>query len=104
MRRGRLRLLAQRLDFTRGRLTFAGELKQELDFVGETRAGDVTAQIAVKGPAVEPTFAFTSQPRSAAGRNAVADHVPEASGGLRKNAQAPRLALGFFLQSVIPQQ
>jgi translocation and assembly module TamB len=62
MRRGRLSLLAQRLDFTRGRLTFSGELTPELDFVAEARAGDVTAQIKVTGPATEPAFAFTSQP------------------------------------------
>ena len=62
MRRGRLSVLSQRLDFTRGRLTFSGELSPELDFVAETRVGDLTAQIAVSGQASQPTFAFTSQP------------------------------------------
>ena len=62
MRRGRLSVLSQRLDFTRGRLTFSGELSPELDFVAETRVGDLTAQITVSGQASQPTFAFTSQP------------------------------------------
>lgn len=62
LRRGRLNVLTQRLDFSRGRLTFAGGLIPELDFVAETRAGDVTARIIVSGPADQPSFAFTSQP------------------------------------------
>ena len=47
-------MLSQRLDFTRGRLTFSGELSPELDFVAETRVGDLTAQIAVSGQASQP--------------------------------------------------
>jgi translocation and assembly module TamB len=62
LRRGRLSVLTQRLDFSRGRLTFVGGLVPELDFVAETRASDVTARILVSGPADEPAFAFTSQP------------------------------------------
>lgn len=62
LRRGRLSVLTQRLDFSRGRLTFAGGLIPELDFVAETSAGDVTARITVSGPADQPSFAFTSQP------------------------------------------
>ena len=62
LRRGRLSVLTQRLDFSRGRLTFAGGLIPELDFVAETSAGDVTAKIIVSGPADQPNFAFTSQP------------------------------------------
>ncbi|WP_439498773.1 translocation/assembly module TamB domain-containing protein [Bosea sp. (in: a-proteobacteria)] len=62
MRRGRLSVLSQRLDFSRGRLTFAGGVIPELDFVAETRASDVTARILVTGPADQPAFAFTSQP------------------------------------------
>lgn len=63
LRRGRLQVLGQRLDFSRGRVTFADALTPELDFVAETRAGDVTAQIIVTGPADQPAFAFTSQPQ-----------------------------------------
>ena len=63
MRRGRLSLIGQRLDFTRGRLTFAGEITApDLDFVAETKAGDITARVAVSGPANQPAFAITSEP------------------------------------------
>jgi translocation and assembly module TamB len=62
LRRGRLSVLSQRLDFSRGRLTFAGGTMPELDFVAETRASDVTARIIVSGPADQPVFAFTSTP------------------------------------------
>ncbi len=62
LRRGRLSVAGTRLDFTRGRLTFAGDLTPELDFLAETRAGDVTARIGVTGSAREPQFAFTSDP------------------------------------------
>ncbi len=62
LRRGRLQLLSQRLDFTRGRLTFAGDLDPQLDFVAQTRAADVTASINVSGSAAEPRFTFSSQP------------------------------------------
>ena len=63
LRRGRLELVGQRLDFSRGRLTFAGSLTTpELDFAAETKAGDVTARVAVTGPADAPQFALTSDP------------------------------------------
>ena len=63
MRRGRLSLVGQRLDFSRGRITFAGDLAQpDLDFVAETKAGDVTARVAVSGPASQPVFALSSDP------------------------------------------
>lgn len=91
MRRGRLSLLAQRLDFTRGRLTFSGELTPELDFVAETRAGDVTAQIKVTGPATEPAFAFTSQPDLPQDEVLSRIMFQKASGGLSA-AQALQLA------------
>ena len=60
--RGRLDVLGTRLDFSRGRMTFSGDLMPELDFLAETKAGDVTVQVAVTGPATQPEFAFTSQP------------------------------------------
>ena len=62
LRRGRLQLLTQRIDITRGALTFAGGLTPQLDFTAETTAADVTAQIAVTGPAAQPSFSFTSTP------------------------------------------
>ncbi len=62
LRRGRFDLLGQRINLTRGRLDFAGELTPNIDLVAETRAGDVTARIAVEGPAASPTFAISSSP------------------------------------------
>ncbi|MFH6786241.1 MULTISPECIES: translocation/assembly module TamB domain-containing protein [Methylobacterium] len=63
MRRGRIQIVGQRLDFTRGRLTFAGDLTApDLDFLAQSQAGDVTAKIAVTGPANQPDFALTSEP------------------------------------------
>ncbi|WP_296574851.1 translocation/assembly module TamB domain-containing protein [Phreatobacter sp.] len=63
MRRGRLSLLTQRLDFTRGRLTFGGgDLIPDLDFVAETRATDITASIGITGRATEPEFTLSSTP------------------------------------------
>jgi translocation and assembly module TamB len=62
LRRGRLDLLGQRLDFRRGRLDFTGDLTPSLDFLAETQAGEVTARIAVTGPANAPTFALSSTP------------------------------------------
>jgi translocation and assembly module TamB len=62
LRRGRLSVLSQRLDFSRGRLTFTGGTMPELDFVAETRASDVTARVIISGPADQPSFAFTSNP------------------------------------------
>ena len=63
MRRGRLSVVGQRLDFTRGRLTFGGELTApDLDFTAETKAAEVTARIAVTGPANQPNFALSSEP------------------------------------------
>ena len=63
MRRGRLSVVGQRLDFTRGRLTFGGELTApDLDFTAETKAAEVTVHIAVTGPANQPKFALSSDP------------------------------------------
>jgi translocation and assembly module TamB len=62
LRRGRLVVLTQRLDFSRGRLLFQGSPIPDLDFVAETRAGGVTARVNVTGPANAPTFAFNSDP------------------------------------------
>lgn len=62
LRRGRLTVIGTRLDFTRGLLTFTGDLTPELDFVAETNAGEVTARVSVTGSAREPQFAFSSDP------------------------------------------
>jgi translocation and assembly module TamB len=62
LRRGRLDILGQRLELTRGRLDFAGDLVPTLDLVAETRAVDITARIAVTGPAASPEIAISSDP------------------------------------------
>lgn len=63
LRRGRLAVIGQRLDFTRGRVTFGGAIAApDLDFVAETKATDITARIAVSGPADSPVFAISSDP------------------------------------------
>jgi translocation and assembly module TamB len=62
LRRGTLQVATQRIDMTSGKLSFTGGLTPELDFVASTTAGDVTAKVAVGGPANAPVFAFTSSP------------------------------------------
>lgn len=62
LRRGRLDLIGRRIDLVRGRLDFTGDLTPSLDLLAETQAGDVTARIAVTGPASQPEFAFSSSP------------------------------------------
>ncbi len=63
LRRGRISVVGQRLDFTRGRLTFGGELTTpDLDFEATTKAADVTARVVVTGPASQPVFALSSEP------------------------------------------
>jgi translocation and assembly module TamB len=63
MRRGYLSVAGQRFDFSRGRLTFGGELSTpDLDFMAETKAAEVTARIAVTGPANQPNFVLSSDP------------------------------------------
>ena len=62
LRRGTFQVLTVRLDFTRGRLSFTGDLTPELDFAATTNAGGAAIQVAVTGPANSPSFAFTSTP------------------------------------------
>ena len=62
LRNGRLQIVSSRLDFTRGRLTFAGDLTPELDFLASTSAGGATIGVAVTGSASDPAFEFTSSP------------------------------------------
>ena len=63
LRRGRFSLLTQRLDFTRGKITFGGaDVVPDLDFVAETRAAEVTARIAISGRATDPEFTLSSSP------------------------------------------
>lgn len=62
MRRGRLTIIGQRLDFTRGRLSFSGDMVPELDLLAQTQAGGVVASVAVTGPANKPAFTLSSSP------------------------------------------
>ncbi|WP_152044664.1 translocation/assembly module TamB domain-containing protein [Aureimonas psammosilenae] len=62
LRRGRLVILNKRLDFQSGTLSFTGDLIPLLDFVATSDTGDVTVQVAVTGPANDPSFNFSSSP------------------------------------------
>jgi len=62
LRRGKMQLLTQRIDITRGKLSFTGGLAPQLDFTAETTAADITARIGVSGPAASPAFTFSSTP------------------------------------------
>ena len=63
LRRGQIDMLTQRLNFSRGRITFKGDTIPDLDFLSATTAGGVTAKVAVTGRADEPVFALTSEPQ-----------------------------------------
>ena len=63
LRRGQINMLTQRLEFSRGRLTFFGDLMPELDFVAATSAGGVTAKVSVTGHADAPVFQLSSEPQ-----------------------------------------
>jgi translocation and assembly module TamB len=62
LRRGRLLVLGQRIDFDEGSLQLVGNLDPQLHFVAETTSGDVTAIITVEGRASAPEINFTSEP------------------------------------------
>lgn len=63
MARGRIEVLGRRFEFTRGRLTFTGDLVPVLDFEASTRTSQVTAIVNVDGPADDPVITFTSNPQ-----------------------------------------
>ena len=60
--RGRLNLLGKRLDFTRGRLGFAGSVVPILDLAASSQSGSTTVTVLITGPADAPRFSFTSSP------------------------------------------
>ncbi|TPE51471.1 translocation/assembly module TamB domain-containing protein [Amaricoccus solimangrovi] len=62
LRRGRLSILNQRLDFDEGSLTLVGNLDPQIHFVASTESEDVTAYITVEGSATAPEIKFTSDP------------------------------------------
>jgi translocation and assembly module TamB len=59
---GKLVVLGKTLTFTKGNLSFNGDLAPVLDFAAEIQASDITAQVGISGPAAAPVFAFKSQP------------------------------------------
>jgi translocation and assembly module TamB len=62
LQRGTLQVATARLDFSRGKLAFTGDLTPELDFVANTNSGGAAITVSVNGPADNPNFAFTSSP------------------------------------------
>ncbi len=62
LRRGKFALAGQTLELVRGSLSFDGTLTPELDFLAQTQAAGVTAQIAVTGEASSPAIAISSRP------------------------------------------
>jgi translocation and assembly module TamB len=62
LRNGGIDLAGQRIDLVRGIVTFQGDVTPTLDFVAQTQAAEITAQIAISGRANEPSFSITSQP------------------------------------------
>lgn len=62
LRRGRLTILAKRLAFTRGAISFSGSLTPYLDLAADSQAGTTTVTVLVRGPATDPEFTFESSP------------------------------------------
>jgi len=62
LRRGRLNILTQRIDFTEGELTLVGDLDPRINLVARSQSGDVTAFVTVSGRVSDPEITFTSQP------------------------------------------
>jgi translocation and assembly module TamB len=88
---GKMAVLGKTLTFTKGNLSFSGDLTPELDFAAEMQAADITAQIAINGPAAAPVFAFTSQPELPQDEILSRVLFQKASGSL-STAQAMQLA------------
>lgn len=64
LRQGRssITVIGKRLNFTRGQVGFAGDLDPTLDFLAETPAKGITAQVVITGNASRPKIEFTSNP------------------------------------------
>ena len=62
LRRGRLLVLGQRIDFDEGSLQLIGNLDPQIHFVAETQSGDVTAIVTVDGRVSAPRITFSSDP------------------------------------------
>ena len=62
LRRGRILILGQRIDFDEGSLQLVGNLDPQIHFVAETRSQDVTAIVTVSGRVSSPEISFSSEP------------------------------------------
>ena len=62
LRRGRLEILARRLEFSRGTIGFGGGLVPSLDLTAGTTAGSTEISVTVAGLASNPTVNFASSP------------------------------------------
>ncbi len=62
LQHGTIAALGKTLTFSKGKVTFSGDLMPEVDFAAQIAAPDITAQIAVTGPATAPKFKFSSIP------------------------------------------
>jgi len=64
LRRGTIDVIGQRIEFTRGIVTFTGgdKIDPDLDLVAETTTSSVTAIVTVSGTASNPTISFSSSP------------------------------------------
>ena len=60
MIRGRLDVVGQRIDLTRGRVQLVGSLDPEIDFTAETRRGSTTVTARVHGAASDPRIALSA--------------------------------------------
>ncbi len=64
LRRGYVDVIGQRINLTRGIVTFPGtdKIDPELDFIASTTTSSVTAQVGITGTASSPVFTFSSSP------------------------------------------
>jgi translocation and assembly module TamB len=62
LRRGRLLILGQRIEFDEGSLQLVGNLDPLIHFVARTQSEDVTAIVTVDGRVSSPQISFSSQP------------------------------------------
>ena len=62
MRRGRMEVIGRRFEFTRGLMTFSGDLVPVVDFSASTTVTGATAIVSVTGRADDPVIQFSSSP------------------------------------------
>ena len=62
LRRGRLLVLGQRIEFDEGSLQLVGNLDPQIHFVARTQSEDVTAIVTVDGRVSAPEITFSSEP------------------------------------------